>query len=185
MPVDPKLLEELNDYVDAKGRQYSPFIERGVDQAPARVPMPDADDLRAFGTSDTAELNTVIERYGLSNTPDAMLEQQSKLLERFNATAGTQLYDTQLTTLKEGMEGRVLLAQSRRVSQQYETLVLLDGDLNKLCIYVAEGDDPCDGCAPLAGEEGTAAQLKAEGIWPGEQCYGDGMCQCQIAVFDV
>ena len=180
MPVDPKLLAELNDYVDAQGRQFSPFIERGVDQVPVRFPMPDADALRAMGTADTKTLNTVLERYGLVNTSDVLIEQQSKLFERFNANAGSAIYDTQLKTLRADMEGKALLAQSRRVSQQYETLVLVDGDLSVECLYVTESDNPCPGCAALAGERGTAAQLQAGGVWPGAQCYAADLCVCQI-----
>lgn len=178
------LLADLNDYVDGAGRQYSPFLERGADNVPARLPVPDVDDLRAFGIGDPKVMNAVLQRYGLSNTPDKLLEEQSKYLERFNARTGSALYDTQRLDLMSNMEGRILLGQARRVSQRYETLVLLDGDYSKRVIYVAEGDAPCDGCAPLAGTIGTAAELQGEGIWPGEQCLGGDQCLCQIMVYE-
>jgi hypothetical protein len=183
VPQLQQLLAELGDYTDEQGRVYSPFVDRGVANIPVVVPIPDSEQLAELGTADTETLNAVLERYRLVNTPDTMLQAQTKYLERFNATAGTDLYDTQLQELKAGMEGRILLGQSRRVSQRYGTLVATDGNLDSEVIYINEGEEPCEGCEPLGGTVGKLRDLIAEGIEPAAQCLGGDLCLCDFGVF--
>jgi hypothetical protein len=172
--------EGIFDYVDEDGRAFSPFIERGSDNVPKRVGMPDLDDLRSIGTlsdEDITAMNYTLERYGFVNTPDKVLIEQTKYMELWGLDGDASRY-------AETMKGKVLLGQTRRISEKYETLVLIDGDTSTQMIYGNEGDDPCDGCLPLGGETGTYAEFVAEDMLPGSRCFGGNLCQCVLMAFE-
>ena len=180
MPNLDQTLEDLGSYTDDLGRVHSPFIDRGADNVPKVAPLLDTAGLKELGTEDIGELNYTIGKYGLTNSPEQMLDMQASMLQSFTARPGSPMYETDLMRLKEGMEGRVLLGQSRRVSERFETLTAIDGDMNQMMIYLNEGDDPCDGCAPLGGETMTYAEFIQNDMLPGSQCYGDDLCRCQL-----
>ena len=180
MPNLDQTLEELGSYTDDLGRVYSSHIERGSDNVPKVVPGLDTASLKELGTEDIGTLNNVVGKFGLTNSPEQMLDMQSSMLQAFSSRPGSPMYETDLMRLKEGMEGRVLLGQSRRVSERFETLTAIDGNMSQEMIYLNEGDDPCDGCAPLGGETMTYAEFIQNDMLPGSQCYGGDLCLCQL-----
>ena len=181
---NPQTLEAMGHLIDKQGRAFSPFLERGMNGAIKQVPIPDVAGLKEMGLDDIDVLNDVLFRYNAIPTPDELIEEQSAYLARFNSNAGTPLYDTQMTTLKEGMAERITLGRARRVSQRLEMLAAVEGNTQQNMMYLTEGDNPCGGCEPLGGTEGTLQWFIDNHMLPGDQCYGKHLCLCQLQAVD-
>ncbi len=177
-------LAGLGEYIDERGRAFSAFIERGSDGIPAKVPgMPDAAGLQGLSTTDPADvatMNLTLERYGVVNTPDELIEAQSDMLQRFNIGPNDPRYKAEMERLATTGSGRVLLGQSRRVSQRVETLRGINGNTNQRCVYICEGEDPCEECEPLGGTDGPYKMFVQENMAPGDRCLGGSLCQCAL-----
>lgn len=182
----PNFLEEFNSYIDKQGRQVSPLLERGTDGIPAVIPTPTSDDLKGFNTSDpkqVAAMSKMLNQYGVGGYDD-MLNGARSRLERFNIRPGDPRYKTELERLTTSESGRVLLDQSRRTTQRFQTLSAVDGNMDQEMIRVPEGDEPCDECVPLAGITKPLWQFIADEEAPGDRCLGGDACLCQLYPID-
>jgi len=184
------ILRLYGSYVDpVSGKAYSPYITRGSNNVPRTIPrMPTADDLRNVdhNTPEGMEaISLVLHRFGLFSTPAAALESHASSLDRFTGlTSGTANFEAETLRMAQAESGRRMLGQARKVSQRYETLSNLQGNMQQNVMYVCEGDDPCDGCLPLAGTEGPYSRMVADSIVPTEQCLGGDLCMCQLVPVD-
>ena len=184
------ILRLYGSYVDPiSGKAYSPYITRGSNNVPRTIPrMPTADDLRNVdhNTADGMEaISLVLHRFGLFPTPAAAMESHASSLDRFTGlTSGTANFDDETLRMAQAESGRRMLGQARKVSQRYETLSNLQGDMTQEVMYVCEGDDPCKGCLPLAGKSGPYRVMVAAGRVPSERCFGGDLCMCQLVPVD-
>ena len=113
-------------------------------------------------------------------SPDQMRQANVQYLNRFNITPSSPLYAQRLNDLnKEVNSNATVTATARRVTQQMQTATMLDGD-DRVCVYVNEGDAPCDSCLFLNGEVGKYSYFVDNNLRPGEQCLGENRCLCQL-----
>ena len=179
-------LLQFGSFIDEQGRQQSPMLERGATGIPSVIPTPTIEDLKSFkfdNEADQAAMSRMLEQFGLGG-PDQLINGARARLERFNLTPDNPGYERELELLQTTESGKVLLGQSRRVAQRYETLTSVDGNINQNCIRVPEGDEPCEACLPLAGLEQPLAEFIANNQMPGDQCLGGDACLCQVYPID-
>jgi hypothetical protein len=55
-----------------------------------------------------------------------------------------------------------------------------DGNLDVNCVYVNEGDNPCEECAAIGGEEMTLSEFESSNMMPGDRCLGGDNCKCVL-----
>lgn len=72
------------------------------------------------------------------------------------------------------------VAMSRRVHQQTQTLVTLDGNLDKECVYINDGENPCDPCLNLGGTQMKYSEFVNNNMMPGDRCLGGNRCLCTL-----
>ena len=165
------------------GRYYSPYIERGADNIPRKVPVPTAAEIRGMST---AERWRVMNRYGWAPTVENEMDAQRRFLERFNITEADdpERFAREMDRLEGAQKKQHLLATSRRSMERHETLVALDGDMTKDTTYINEGDDPCEECEPLDGDIMPYAERVSAGLMPGDRCLGGDLCLCVLMVVE-
>lgn len=176
-------LEDFGRYMSVNQGLMSPLLERGASGVPSSVPVLSAKDLRSLSTQDTDELLQYLEQFGVIDTPDKLIEAAAVHLQRFNIGPDDPRYAAEMERLTDAQSGNLLLGQARRVSERYETLMAVDGDMTINMIYLAEGEDPCEECAELNGIEGTYEELLAADTLPGSRCLGKHKCQCVLVPF--
>jgi hypothetical protein len=158
-----------------------PRVELVKDGYPIYIEAPTADYVRTLKSKNYDDMQTIhnyLSVYGLEN-PTAIANSQLSYLARFNITPDADNYQTALEQLSiEANSNRVLVAQARRASQSVETIVATGGDLNKQCVYINDGDNPCDNCLELNGEEMKYTEFVDEGKLPGDRCLGGDNCLC-------
>jgi hypothetical protein len=166
---------------DEAGRFYSPFIERGSDGSPESVPIPSLADLKLL---DPDELAVVAGRFGWQDTWDTRMEAMTSTLQAFGYDPDTnpERWDAAMVRMKVAQE-KALLGVARRMSQRYETLEAVGGDMGQLCIYVNESDAPCAECDALGGTVKTYAEFVADGDCPGDRCLGGNNCMCALMAY--
>lgn len=174
-------LEAFGDLIDARGRAWSPFIERAGGATPSSVSLPTPVEMRGMDASQLAE---TLSHYGMSPTPDVQVDLASQYLERFNITSTDPRWEREMERLTGDMERLPLLGAARRATERYETLVAADGELDKESVYLAEGADPCEECLELAGDVMTLRERIDSGAMPGDRCLGGTLCQCAVAIYE-
>ena len=153
---------------------------------PKFIRIPTVDELHAIKPTDAEGMEVLfkLQSYLGLKSPDAMRQANVKYLERFNITPSNPLYQQKLEELNSQVNSnRVLTATSRRITEQAQTLTMLEGK-DKHCIYVNEGDDPCDYCLYEGGTEGLYSYFVANDLLPGSQCAGGDSCLCVIIPHD-
>jgi hypothetical protein len=129
---------------------------------------------------DLGRLYQYLDVYGVDDL-NAKRKFQEQYLGRFNITPDNPRYKDALAQLSsESNSKRVTVAHARRTAQSVETNMALGGSVNKTCIYVNDGPDPCDNCLALNGEEKTYAQFANDGELPGDRCLGGDNCLCLL-----
>jgi len=166
------VLNPPGDSMDAQGRFFSPWIERGSDGVPHSVPMPSMDAMRKMTAG---QLNGLSERYGYVPTMENAIDVNKGYLSRFNINKGDPNWGREMDKLKENQQ-RAMLAHTRRLTQRHEGLTAIGGNLDQRITYICESSEPCDGCAPLCGIEGTYREFVENGTMPSDQCDGEGNC---------
>lgn len=166
---------------DEAGRFYSPFIERGSDGSPESVPIPSLADLRAL---DADELAVVAGRFGWADTWDTRMEAMTSTLQAFgyDPDPDRDRWNAAMTRMKAAQE-KALLGVARRLSQRYETLEAVGGDMGQLCIYTNESLNPCEECNALGGTVKTYAEFVADGDCPGDRCLAGNLCMCALMAY--
>ena len=183
--LDDVTIEEMGSTLDAAGRAWSPFMERGddLDGAPTSVRVPSPHELRVPKTpAQSAELDRLNQRFFGAATPDIEGETRARYLTRFNITPSDPRWAAENERLQTSQRGRVQLAQARRLTERYETLAATGGDLGAMTVYIAEGEDPCEECVVLAGGEMTYGERIEAGDMPSDRCLGGDLCQCTLGV---
>ncbi len=170
------ILNPPGDSMDAQGRFYSPWIERGGTGIPRSVPMPTMQQMRGM---DTGQLTGVMERYGYVDSIDARIDMNKEFLRRFNIGPKDSRYGFEMDRLK-GKQQIAMLGQTRRLAQRHEGLSAIDGNVNQRMIYINESSEPCDECDPLGGTEGTYREFAENGMLPGDRCLGQDNCLCTV-----
>jgi len=166
------------DWMDDRGRFYSPWIERGSDGVSKSVQMPTIQDMCGMTAG---ELNTVCERYGYVPTWESEIDVQKGYLARYNI--GPKLpngkpdprYAREMARLTENNQ-RAMLGHTRRLAIRHETLRALEGNIDQRVMIINESDNPCPECEPLGGIEDTYRNLVANNQIPDEVCLGACMC---------
>ena len=158
-----------------------PRVELDSRGFPIFIEAPDADFVRLLkptNPTDMAVIHNMLAVYGLEN-PTSIANAQLSYLARFNVTPDSPNFKTALEQLStEANANRVLTAQARRISQSVETITAVNGNINQKFVYINDGDDPCDNCLELNGEEGTYAELANQGKLPADRCLGGDNCLC-------
>jgi len=172
-------LTTFGDLLDEYGRVWSPAVTRGSEQMPRSVPLPSPVEMRQM---DTAELSAVLTHYGAETGLDASRQYAARYLDRFDITPDDPRWGVEMERLLDQSSRRPVLAAARRSSERYETLLAAGGDMDVDTTYLAEGDNPCDECLPLAGSVMPLGERIAEGLMPGDRCLGKDLCQCGLAV---
>ena len=163
------------------GRFYSPYIERGSDNIPRSVPVPTAEEVRQMSTSERWE---VAQRYGWLPPAESEMDMQRQYLARWDIRKGDPRYETEMERLAGAEKKQHLLAATRRAMERHETLVALDGQLDKDTVYINEGDEPCEECEPLDGDIMPYSERVANGLLPGDRCLGGNNCLRVLMVVD-
>ena len=179
------MLRLYGSYVDETGRAQSPYIQRGSNNVPRTIPrMPTHSQIRNMdhrNPDDVEALSMVLYRFGLTNTPTEGIANHAKYLDRFRGlTSDDPNFTIEKLRLAEADSGRALLGQARRITQRWETLENIGGNPDQVCIYINEGDDPCEECLPLGGEEAPYSWFVTNGNLPGDRCLGGDLCQCSL-----
>ena len=167
-------------WVDEAGRFYSPFIERGQDGDVASVPIPSLEDLNKLSAD---ELAVVAGRFGWQDTWDNKLSAMDEQLRAFGYDPGNPEAYARAMGRMQVSEEKALLGVARRMSQRYETLEAMGGDLDKMMIYVNESVTPCEECERLGGMVKTYREFLADGDMPGDRCLGGNNCMCALMEF--
>jgi hypothetical protein len=181
MPLNLDLAQFL-DIVAEDGRQYGPYITRaGGTIRSANVPR--IEELQNFTSTDpddVAQLHGLLRRFD-RDTEQVRIDAQKRFLERFNITPDDPRWEGEMQRLGDAQGGRALLAEARRTSEKFESIVAIDGNPNQTVIRIAEGPDPCELCLDETGTEGTYADLAARGLLPGgNSCLGGDLCLCVV-----
>jgi hypothetical protein len=142
--------------------------------------MPTVEELHRIKPSDP-EGQVVLHRLQAmmgNESAEQIRRAQIKYLERFNITPSSPLYQQQLANLNTTVNSaKVLTATSRRVTHDSQLATMLEGK-DKTCIYINEGEDPCDTCEPLGGQVEKYSWFVENNLIPGEQCLGGLSCLC-------
>lgn len=158
-----------------------PLVSLDANGYPVYIEPIGADALRRIKPNTEAglgELYSYLDIYGLDDA-NARRKFQQQYLSRFNITTDSPSYASALEQLAtESASKRVVVAQARRAAQMTETIVALDGELQKTCVYVNDGPDPCDNCAALNGLEKKYTEFVNDGEVPGDRCLGGDNCLC-------
>jgi hypothetical protein len=145
-------------------------------------PLP-VDLLESFQSKDlgqVAKLNQIFDAYTGRDPIDAR-QATAKWLERFNITTSDPRYQVEFDRLIEsGASNKAVLAESRRAGERSELLHAADGNLDVNCVYVNEGENPCEECAAIGGEEMTLAEFEDANMMPGDRCLGGDNCKCVL-----
>jgi hypothetical protein len=176
---DNLTIEQFGDLLDEYGRVWSPAVTRGSEQMPRSVPLPSPVEMRQM---DTAELSAVLSNYGIEPGIEVSSKLTARYLERFDITPDDPRWGVEMERLLDQSSRRPVLAAARRSSERYETLLAAGGDMTVDTTYLAEGDNPCDECLPLAGSVMPLGERIAEGLMPSDRCLGKDLCQCGLAV---
>lgn len=180
---DGMSLDQFGAYLDEAGRAWSPFLERGETGIPELARVPSPHELTVPRTPEqSAEMDRLVHRYMNGRTPDVEMKARAQFLTRYGITPGDPRWAVEQDRLMNGQRGRIQVGMARRLTERYETLSAAGGDMAAMTIYIAEGDDPCEECIALAGEEMPLGERIAEGLMPGDRCLGGDACQCGIGV---
>jgi hypothetical protein len=164
-----------------QNKEYGPRVVVDTKTGtPKFISVPTPDYIRTIKPTDERgleELHRYLSVYGLDN-PQTLRDFESQYLRRFGITPESERYKDALKDLGETYSDRVAVAEARRNAQVTETVAGLDGDMQKRCVYINDGPEPCDRCAELNGEEMTYAEFVAHGALPGDRCRGGDNCMC-------
>lgn len=140
-----------------------------------------ANELDGYDPSDPAQvakLSRIFTAYTGKSPIDAR-EATAKWLTRWNIMRDDPRFDREFDRLiSEGASNRAVLAEARRAGERSELLTATGGNLGVNAIYVNEGDDPCEECLVLGGEEMTLQEFENNGMMPGDRCLGGDNCKC-------
>jgi len=171
-----QILDPPAEWVDAQGRFFSPWIERGSDGIPRTVPVPTLADMKGMSVGDLA---STCERYGYVDSIDARVDMNKEFLRRFNIGEGDPRWGPEMDRLRDKQQV-AMLGHTRRLATRHETLRGSGGDLNARFVYINESAEPCDECAPLGGTEMTYREFAENGMLPGDRCLGGDNCLCTL-----
>lgn len=163
------------------------FVELGPDGFPIFNRLPTVDGIAAIVPTSKEGMATLHRYQALlgHESPETIRLAQVKYLERFNITPTNPLYKQQLANLaNEANANKVLVATSRRITEQAQTMEMVNGDTSQEMIRIAEGPDPCENCISLNGETGTYKYFVDNNMRPGDQCVGGGNCLCQLIPYE-
>ena len=159
-PVAPPRLEE-NEFI-------SPAIVRpGEGQAP--VINPKLPSLEAMKNLSVDELSAVLEHYGIINF-ESIKAGAEKYLERVtNIPKGSRRWQNELNALLNSRSQHGAMKLARRVSERWNTMAAIDGDINAELIWVSvDDDDTCSPCFDNGGEIKTFSEWTVDGL-PGAE----------------
>lgn len=174
-------------YLDAAGRQYSPFVERLEDGTIDLVEVPSPHQLAMpENPRDVSDLDTKAQRFFENRSPDVEMQQREVFLRRYNITPDDKdRWSREMNRLRTSQRGRIRLELSRRYAERYETLINFEGlSPNQDSVYIAEGDNPCEECEPLAGDIMPLSERISGGYMPGDRCLGGDACMCGVSPVD-
>lgn len=162
-------LADFGAYLDDAGRAWSPFLERGEDMVPTGTRVPSPHELSMPRSPEqAAELDRLTHRYLNGRTPDLEMRSRSEFLKRYGITPGDPRWAREQDRLQNGQRGRIQLGMARRLSERYETMAASGGDMTAECVYIAEGEEPCEECSAIAGDTMTLGERINEGLMPGD-----------------
>jgi len=148
--------------------------------------LPTAEEIARIKPTDLEGMNTLyrLQLYLGIKSPDELRQANVQYLARFNITKDSPLYAQRLNDLNNEINSnRVLVATSRRITEQTQTRTMLEGK-DKQCVYVNEGDAPCDSCLFLNGEQQAYSWFVENNTRPGDQCLGGDNCLCILVPID-
>jgi len=135
-------------------------------------------------TEGIAKINRLLATYNLDNPID-LKRAQVQYLARFNITSDSPNFKQSLADLaNESNNNRVIVAQARRYAQATETINALDGNLNKTCVYVNDGANPCVNCLELNGKTMKYSEFVETNSMPADRCLGGSNCLCLLIPLD-
>jgi hypothetical protein len=84
----------------------------------------------------------------------------------------------ELQKVIDSVTGDEIHSQLKRASTQFSISEMLEGDVEKIVLWVAEGEDSCENCMAMAGWIGRFVDLE---VMPGANiCLGGDRCRCQL-----
>ncbi len=185
----PQPTKIINDYSVPPGNGFKSLqpnvkLENGV---PVFIKPLTTDDLSGFDPNnklDIAKLNDILASRGLGD-PRQLRGAAAEFLQRHNIQPGDPQWDIEMERLTNGAASRrVALGEARRAAEREQAIRAARGNMNQNFVRVAEGDDPCEECEPLNGEEGTLEELGKDNMLPGDRCLGGNACLCVLIAVD-
>jgi len=148
---------------------------------PVAMPLPELTDMVALSD---AELLSLLERFGVTDPAQQMLEDTRRYVSRLSRIPpGSPAFATEVERLLSQDDRRGLLGMTRRVQERYTTLTALDGEEGREMIRISEGDTHvCEDCATLEGFIGTYEEHAAVGLPGAQSCRGGDYCRCQLVL---
>lgn len=171
--------DDLNEWLDG-------IVKLDKNGIPVFIRIPTVAEIASIKPTDLEGMNVLykLQSYLGLKSPEAMRQANVKYLERFNILPSNPLYAQRLADLTtEVNSNRVLTATSRRITEQAQTETMLQGE-DKICVYVNEGDNPCDSCLFINGETEKYSWFVSNNMRPGDQCLGGDNCLCVLVPID-
>ena len=150
---------------------------------PVILKVPTHEDIRDIVSKDAKSLKSLM---GLLvdwdlEDPNELRRFQMQYLQRFNITPGEPRFEEAYQRLaEESNSKRVVVAHARRKYQIAQTIAASSGNLNQEGIYINDGDDPCDECLALGGEQQPISWFAENNAMPGDRCLGGSNCKCTL-----
>ena len=129
----------------------------------------------------------VLEQYGVLPPMPVLRAQAGEYVTRMTQYArdGAE-WQRALEDLVSRESKRGMLGLSRRISERWSTLEMIDGNEQQKLIWLYEDDEAsCENCAQYAGQIHTFAEWEAMGVSPGSAvCQGGDYCRCDRVAVD-
>jgi hypothetical protein len=148
---------------------------------PVAMPLP---KLAAMVSLSDSELLAVLERLGITDTTQQMLEDTRRYVARLTRIPpGSPAFASEVERLLSQDDRRGLVGITRRAQERYTTLQALDGSDSAMLIRISEGDTHvCEDCAMLEGYVGNYEEQAAIGLPGAQSCRGGDYCRCQLVL---
>ena len=184
MPKKNDLLQF--DIPELQGSQFvTPGLTRDDVGRPEAIRMPDQSQLLELSRTmeGQAQLSRLLEHYGVFNPIEQSVTQSMQYVSRMTGYTGAELKDAVNDLLAN--QQRTLLGMTRRVQEQFSSLVAIDGNAQQEMIWIDEGDEnECDACDSRAGEIMTWAEWQSVGPPGARVCAGGDYCRCVLIPID-
>lgn len=173
----PKKLGLLGKVKSLIGSQIAPGITAGAPVEHARFPQ--LKELLEVPRTLT-EVYKTLEHYGVFPTAEQVKTRAMGGVQRLINMRSPAAIAEELKNIIHG-RAKAAVEMTRPTVQQYTTQKTIDGDMDKLLMWIGEDDArTCGRCLPRFGQIETYA-VWAELGFPGEGvCEGGGRCRCDL-----